>query len=576
MAEEGLISPQRKAEHLLYMADAIQRSIKSRRNIVNDMNKERDAMVDDFEDSMQLDTSDMSLNTQDTPSLATTQDPPVTETRPKMPSKAKSEKKSKTKTIADRRQQLHDCKSALVEIKENASLKYLKLKMDYDELNESSMKLKELKAQADKENETLRRKLSSAVGADRVEWIAELESNQAKLQAELDQIKTERDTIKKEIEEVKKGCCASCLGKLKPTAQVAPAPRARSLWSLFQLDEEARATETGVTSTVATICGSGSSTAAGQFPPQKISFGATVDTDTVTSYEDKEYGEPSRASGSDDLEADLEAIEQKMKDEIENMSREWKRPSKKRVNNHTVRRDIARNNKRNNLAKTKSSARGTLDSFISQSIRNLGCEEMDEEKSFYSIQKSVLSSPDKDTEIEKRLDGERSVQSATASTSKTPGSADSSPDSQGSTTRVFGQDVDAVEVQDDDLRNVEDNPSSVSSVAAGDRRGLMSKAFSLRDSFRSLSEEVEDETNSSEAFERRLENLRTKSLRADFSMDHKKLPKSTLRSSTYVTDRKVVHWEDPSKKEDEANAKVRKEVEAWAAIDLAPITAFSS
>lgn len=117
---------------------------------------------------------------------------------------------------------------------------------------------------------------------------------------------------------------------------------------------------------------------------------------------------------------------------------------------------------------------------------------------------------------------------------------------------------------------------------AGDRRGRMTKGFSLRNSFRSLSEEVEDVSVSSTAFDRRLETLRAKSLRADLSKElgRKRTnispSKSTLRTSReLVTDRKAVHWNDPSKKEDEAKLKVRKEVEAWAAVDLAPITTLS-
>lgn len=110
----------------------------------------------------------------------------------------------------------------------------------------------------------------------------------------------------------------------------------------------------------------------------------------------------------------------------------------------------------------------------------------------------------------------------------------------------------------------------------------MTKGFSLRNSFRSLSEEAGDESVSSTAFDLRLENLRAKSLRADFSQElgRKRTSasptKSTLRScSESATDRKAVHWEVPSKKDDEAELKVRKEVEAWAAVDLAPITALS-
>ena len=77
----------------------------------------------------------------------------------------------------------------------------------------------------------------------------------------------------------------------------------------------------------------------------------------------------------------------------------------------------------------------------------------------------------------------------------------------------------------------------------------------------------------------RLENLRAMSLRADFSREptqNDSLKEHTARSSSSFKDHKAVHWEDPSEKDDdEAKQKVRKEVEAWAAVDLAAIDAFS-
>lgn len=121
------------------MADAVQRSIKSRRNIVSDMNKQKDAIVDDFEASMTFESSAISIDD----SVATQEHQEAEAGKPPKERSKNKEKKSKTKVIADLRQQLHDCKSALVEIKENANLKYLKLKMDHDELDEAYTKLKD-------------------------------------------------------------------------------------------------------------------------------------------------------------------------------------------------------------------------------------------------------------------------------------------------------------------------------------------------------------------------------------------------------------------------------------------------
>lgn len=278
-----------------------------------------------------------------------------------------------------------------------------------------------------------------------------------------------------------------------------------------------------------------------------------------------------------------------MKDDIENMSREWKRSTNKRVQPRTVRREMTRNKKRNTLAKAKCSTRGSLDSFISQSIRNLGDEEMDEEKSFYSLQQRSTASEasDKDAGKKQPIDNGNSTQAEkaeTASTSKSPGSTNSSPaGSQDETNRVFGQDVDAVEATDQDSSlSLDDDPKSIASAPAsspgGGRRSLMAKGFSLRDSFRNLGQEIDDESVSSKAFDKRLENLRAKSLRGDLLQEKgrkKSPPKSTLRSSRSVGDRKAVLWEDPSRKDDEAKLKASQQVAAWAAVDLAPITTLS-
>lgn len=445
------------------MAYAVQRSIKCRRNIVSDMNKEKDSIVDDFEASTQFDTSEMSLapaQEDSTISLAASQESSAESgKRQKMLGKSKSEKKSKTKTIAELRQQLHDCNFSLVEIQENDNLKHLKLKMDHDELNESYLKLKQIKSEMEKENEMLKRKLSSVVGADRMEWIAQLEANQAKLQNELGQATLERENANKLLDGIKKMCCQTCLDKMQPARGVPVAPVlapsvSRSLWSLFQLDEEAKATTEAV-STLATICGSSNSVIVTQQPsPPKIfverKSPEPTNTNKISYCDNCDYDdEPFHAASSanDDLEADLEAIEQKMKDDIENMSREWKQPSKKPVNNHKVRRDLARSNKRSSFAKSKST-RDTLDSFfsITKSIRNLGAEEMDEEKSFYSIQRSVSasSSPEKQDEDEEKQSASTSssIQNEALSTSMTAGNECSSPFSQDSTKGVFGHDVD--------------------------------------------------------------------------------------------------------------------------------------
>jgi hypothetical protein len=93
------------------------------------MNQQRLATLDDFEASVDINTSNMSLASDDPPSPSWSNSPPSVI--------SKIEKKSKTKLIISLKQQLHDCQSALVEIKENANLKYLKLNMAFDDLSKN-------------------------------------------------------------------------------------------------------------------------------------------------------------------------------------------------------------------------------------------------------------------------------------------------------------------------------------------------------------------------------------------------------------------------------------------------------
>lgn len=127
MMTEG---PQQKAQQLLGMVDAVEQSNRNWKNIVKAMNQQKLAIVEDFENSFaSADTDTISLSTIETSSPVLAK------------GKVKMEKNSKTKIIVSLKQQLDNCQSALVEIKENAALKYLKLKMEYDDLIKSYSKL---------------------------------------------------------------------------------------------------------------------------------------------------------------------------------------------------------------------------------------------------------------------------------------------------------------------------------------------------------------------------------------------------------------------------------------------------
>jgi hypothetical protein len=261
----------------------------------------------------------------------------------------------------------------------------------------------------------------------------------------------------------------------------------------------------------------------------------------------------------DNLEADLQAMEKKMKDDIENMRSEWKRPSKKRVDTLTVRRGMSK--KRLERAK---SARDTLDSFFSQATASLEDEEMEGERSFFSLQRSFRSLPIDTQNVGKPKDV----------TNESP-----KQDNEKSTKE---HDV----ISCDDSCKTEELSASETAAPTDrvpDRRqSFMSMAReSFQGSISNLVEEVEDEDVQKKAFDRRLENLRAKSLKGDYSTKKpSKASPKVLRSKQSGQERKkswsgLITWEDPAKERDVVQQKIRKEVEAWAAVDLAPITALS-
>jgi hypothetical protein len=263
----------------------------------------------------------------------------------------------------------------------------------------------------------------------------------------------------------------------------------------------------------------------------------------------------------DNLEADLQAMEKKMKDDIESMRSEWKRPSKKRVDTLTVRRGMSK--KRLERAK---SARDTLDSFFSQATAGLEDEEMEEERSFFSLQRSFRSLPIGTQNVGKPKEDV---------TNESP-----KQDNEKST-----KEHDFISC-DDSCKTEEISASETAAPTdhqLPDRRqSFMSMAReSFRGSISNLVEEVEDEDVQKKGFDRRLENLRAKSLKGDYSTKKpSKASPKVLRSTRSGQERKKsrpgsITWEDPAKERDVVQQKIRKEVEAWAAVDLAPITALS-
>lgn len=94
-------------------------------------------------------------------------------------------------------------------------------------------------------------------------------------------------------------------------------------------------------------------------------------------------------------------------------------------------------------------------------------------------------------------------------------------------------------------------------------------ALSFRGSIANLVEEEESVPRKS--FDRKLDNLRAKSLRADVSL--KKPSNTSLRTKVEHKTSRSVHSKDFSQEQNKVHEKIRKEVENWPALDLAPILA---
>ena len=512
--------PQRKAQQLLDMADAVEQSNRHRKNIVNEMNEQRLAIIEDFENSFaSVDPGTISISAVETTSPESAK------------SKVKMGKNSKTKVIASLKQQLRDCQNALVEIKENAALKQIKLEMEYEDLIESYTKLEAAKDQTQRENEALKRKLASAVGDIHVERLAELESAQAKLEMEVERVKLERDKAKKETGELRSLCCEPCQSKMNIPAEEPTPSLMRSVWSLFQLDEEARATEE--TSKVVAI-GDG----AYQQPPKKIVIIRTEEPQYIDDNLESPHlindnekktaaiEKPQRTTSGDDLEI----TKKKMKNDIEKMHNEWKQPRKKRVDTHREQHEL-----RNKRSEQTKSARNTLESFFSHATAGLEDEEMEEEMSLFSLQRQCRSLPAmpkvKKTERVRKNSGTHStVNESVIEKVRNVNASD-----QSSSKRKASASGPAISYDEPDRRQ------SLMTVTA----------LSFRGSIVSLVEKEKDVPRNS--FDWRLDNLGAKSSRANVSPNKpcKTSPRTKVEKCTTVQD--VNPSDDPSN-DDEASA----------------------
>lgn len=131
------------------------------------------------------------------------------------------------------------------------------------------------------------------------------------------------------------------------------------------------------------------------------------------------------------------------------------------------------------------------------------------------------------------------------------------------------QDVNA----SDDSWNKEEVSASAPTISYDEpdrRQSLMTMAaLSFRGSIASLVAEEEDVPRKS--FDRSLDNLRAKSLRANVSA--KKSSKTSPQTKVEHKKSRSIRGDDLSKEQDEVHQKICKEVEDWATLDLAPILA---
>ena len=298
--------------------------------------------------------------------------------------RAKKEKRPRHQTVSELKQQLQDCHNALLTMRENANLKYRKLELEFVDLkatlSTTRAELDVAKAECqnlDKEKQILSDKLAKAVGEEKAEWFENLQASYQNLEKELSLTRLEREEKTRANEELRKimRSCSRCRRFLPQSQQVLSRNTSvKSLWgweslagAIVGLDQEAQAT------TSPQLQKSLMDPTQPQPPPEMFTF-------MEQSQRIKE-----------DLEADIEAMERQMKDDIESLKNEWSRAPK--IYNRE--RSGKKNDKpkKDRKSKKKSKGMSSLDSFFSSATAGLEEEEMDEEKSFFSLSRSVNTAP---------------------------------------------------------------------------------------------------------------------------------------------------------------------------------------
>jgi hypothetical protein len=324
-----------------------------------------------------------------------------------------SSKKSRFATVSELKAQLQDCHNALLTMRENASLKYRKLELEYVNLTASfALVQSELdqerakSAQLAKEKLHVQRQLQEAIGTDYAIWITKLEESQYQVGQKLALEKLERAELSEYNAQLQQimGECGRCQRRMPQKGHynatrgsangtpVTPKP-VSSLWGSLMSAVKDMDPSLGNEETDVVVAGNAnhatfnSSSAnlnispKAQPPPEMFLF------------------QQQSQQMKDDLEADISAMEKEMSDEIVNLKNQWGSTPKVFAGGKNKNK---KSSKKRSSSKKKPDAFGSLDDFFGAATAGLEDEEMDEEKSFFSLQRSVSTMPDKRKKKKKR------------------------------------------------------------------------------------------------------------------------------------------------------------------------------
>ena len=303
--------------------------------------------------------------------------------------KPKKDRRPRSQTVAELKQQLQDCHNALLTMRENANLKYRKLELEFVEtksaLSATRAELDVAKVECqnlEKDKQVLADKLSRAVGDDKAAWLNNMQEKTKQLERALSISKLERDDKVRANDELRAimTSCPRCRRTLPQAAQ--PLTKAQSVRSLWGWGESL---------TGALVGGLNDEAEATPSPqPQKKPVDMSRPQPPPEMFSVMEQSERIK----EDLEADIEEMERQMKSDIESLKSEWAKAPKV---HH--REKSSKKTEKKKKSKKKSSNKGisSLDSFFSTATAGLEDEEMDEEKSFFSMSRSVKT----DTHVDK-------------------------------------------------------------------------------------------------------------------------------------------------------------------------------